>query len=118
MITRKDIALCVVLSIITCGIYGIVWFINITDDTGRISGDSRLSGVRCFLLTIITCGIYGFYWAYIMGQALYRVKAERYMPDNNDNSILYLLLTVLGLGIVTYCLIQDELNRIADKAVY
>lgn len=32
----------------------------------------------------------------------------------SDNSILYLILCILGLGIVNYCLIQNELNEMAS----
>lgn len=31
----------------------------------------------------------------------------------SDNSVLYLILAVLGLGIVNYCLIQSDLNDFA-----
>lgn len=115
MITKRDIVICIILSIFTCGIYGIIWFVYITDDTGKVSGDTRLSGVKCFLLTLITCGIFGIYWAYLMGKAIHKAKEDRNMPSN-DNSLLYLLLSIFGLSIVVYILVQDELNKIADNA--
>ncbi len=31
-IKNRSIALCIILSFVTCGIYGIVWFINVADD--------------------------------------------------------------------------------------
>ncbi len=31
-----------------------------------------------------------------------------------DNSVLYLVLSIVGLGIVNYCLIQSDLNKFAD----
>ena len=33
----RSIALCIVLSIITCGLYGIYWFVCATDDTNEVS---------------------------------------------------------------------------------
>ena len=114
MIKRRDIVTSILLSFVTCGIYGIFWFISITDDARIVSGDDRLSGGKCFLLTLVTCGIYGFYWAYLMGKAIMQAKAKNDMPAD-DNAMLYLILQIFGLGIVVYCLVQNDLNAIADK---
>lgn len=116
MVTKRDIVTSIILSIVTCGIYGIFWFISITDDARIVSGDDRLSGGKCFLLTLITCGIYSFYWAYLMGKAMMQAKAKNDMPAD-DNAMLYVILQIFGLGIVTYCLVQNDLNAIADKGV-
>ena len=110
-IQKKDIAICIILSIVTCGIYGIIWFVSLTDDVRIASEDQTLpSGGTAFLLTLVTCGIYGFYWAYRMGQAVNTARTKRGLAANDSNSILYLILQLFGLGIVTYCLIQNELN--------
>lgn len=50
-IKRRDIAVSIILSLVTCGIYGIYWFITLTDDMGKLSNDTRLKGGICFLLT-------------------------------------------------------------------
>ena len=114
MIKRRDIVTSILLSFVTCGIYGIFWFISITDDARIVSGDDHLSGGKCFLLTLVTCGIYGFYWAYLMGKAIMQAKAKNDMPAD-DNAMLYVILQIFGLGIVVYCLVQNDLNAIADK---
>ncbi len=113
-VQERDIVVCVLLSIVTCGIYGIIWFIQLTDDMKTVSGDNSLSGGRDFLLTLITCGIYGYYWAYKMGKAEVVAKTNNNLPSN-DNSILYLILQIVGLGIVNYCLMQNELNGFAKQ---
>ena len=108
-IKERNIAVCILLTIVTCGIYGIFWFISLTDDMRVASGDNSLSGGTAFLLTLLTCGIYGYFWAYKMGKAGALAKANRGIPGD-DNSILYLVLQFFGLGIVNYCIIQNELN--------
>ena len=113
MIQRRNIAVCIILSIVTCGIYGIIWFISLTDDVRTVSGDSRLSGGKCFLLTLITCGIYGIYWAYLMGKAMQQAQSKNNL-NPSDNSVVYLLLQIFGLGIIVYGLVQNDLNKIAD----
>lgn len=114
MIKEKNIVTCIILSIITCGIYGIVWFINMTDDAAYANEDRDFSGGKAFLFSIITCGIYGLYWNYKMGKELYEAKEKKGMRAS-DNSVLYLILAILGLGIVNYCLIQSDLNDLATE---
>ena len=113
-IQKKDIAMCIILSIVTCGIYGIIWFISLTDDVKKASEDQTLpTGGTAFLLTLVTCGIYGIYWAYRIGQGINAARAKRGMAVNDSNPILYLVLELFGLAIVTYCLAQNELNSMA-----
>lgn len=49
-----------------------------------------------------------------MGKAMMQAQAKSGLPVN-DNSVLYLILQIFGLGIVNYCLIQNDLNTIANK---
>lgn len=112
---KREIATSVILSIVTCGIYGIYWFIKLTDDVKYAADDRNLaSGGTAFLLTLVTCGIYGYYWAYKMGQTM-SVAQQRYGLPAKDNSVLYLVLQIFGLGIVNYILIQSDLNTIIDR---
>ena len=109
---EKNIVMNIILSLVTCGIYGIVWFIQLTDDAKEYSGDNEMqSGGLAFLLTIVTCGIYGFYWAYKMGQMIETAQTSNGLPPKN-NSVLYIVLQVCGLGLVGYCLMQNDLNEI------
>lgn len=111
-LAKREIIVAILLSIVTCGIYGIYWFIVMTDDANKVSGDNGTSGGMAVLFTILTCGIYGFYWYYKMGQKLY-LAGKTYNKDINDNSVLYLILGFFGLSIVSYCLIQSDLNKFA-----
>lgn len=111
MVQQRNIAVCIILSIVTCGIYGIYWFIKITDETNQLSGNTTLaSGGMAFILTIITCNIYGWYWAYKMGEKIDVIKGT---PGSNSG-IMYVVLQALGLGIVNYCLVQDTLNNVGN----
>lgn len=113
-IQRKEIVTAILLSIITCGIYGIIWFISLTNDANTASGEpNQTSGGMAFLFTILTCGIYSLYWAYQMGKKM-EIAGRRTGRQINDNSILYLVLSIFGLGIVNYCLIQNDLNTMAS----
>lgn len=113
---ERNIVTCILLSIVTCGIYGIIWFIQLTDDAARANNNPNFSGGTAFLLTLVTCGIYTFYWNYKMGKEIYNAKVTRGLPGS-DQSVLYLILSILGLGIVNYCLMQSELNELAKASV-
>ncbi len=114
MIQQRNIATSIILTIFTCGIYGIIWFIQLTDDVRNASGDESIpSGGIAFLLTLVTCGIYGFYWAYKLGKALNVAQSRAGFSVTADNSVLYLILQIFGLGIVNYALMQNQLNMIA-----
>lgn len=114
---ERNIAVSIILSIITCGIYAIYWFIVLTDEAKDASGsESATSGGIAFLLTLVTCGIYGYYWAYKMGETISTAKSKNGL-EANSNSILYLILQLLGLGIVNYAIMQNDLNAIARKKV-
>lgn len=111
MIQPKSIVTCIILSFVTCGIYGIVWFIQLNDDVNTLSGDFKTSGGMAFLLTIVTCRIYGLYWMYNQGVRIDQIKQSRGIPTGNSG-VLYLILAIIGLDIVSYCLIQNEINNL------
>lgn len=114
-IRRREIALCIILSIITCGIYGIYWYVCLVDDLNLASGMvNETSGVTVFLLTLVTCGIYGIYWYYKAGEKLNMLKARNGMPTDNNMGIIFLVLSIFGLQIVNECIIQNELNKVAS----
>ena len=114
-IIRRDIVMCVILSIITCGIYGIYWFICMVDDLNALVGDPTApSGVKVFLLSLVTCSIYMIYWMYKAGEKINYLKSRSGYPVSSDTAILYMVLCLFGFGIVVYCLLQSELNKYAN----
>ena len=113
MLPERNLAMAILLTIITCGIYGLYWCYTLTEDSNKISGDPNpTSGGMVILLSIVTCGIYSLFWIYKRGEIIDRFNMQRGLPDGN-NAIIYLLLSVFGFGIVSYALLQNELNKIA-----
>lgn len=111
MITQRSIPLCIVFSIITCGIYAIYWFIKLTDEANSVAEtEQTASGGMAFLFTIISCGIYSFYWMYKQGNKIDEMK-RRNGQSSSNTGVIYLVLSVVGLSIVSYALMQDELNK-------
>lgn len=114
VVPNRNIVTSIILSLVTCGIYGIYWMITLQDDSNLVSDDNTTSGVMVFLLSLVTCGIYGFFWYYKMGQKLFQA-GQKYGKQISDNSLIYLLLGVFGLGIVNYCLMQSDLNKFSNQ---
>ena len=119
MIQQRNIALCIILSIVTCGIYGIIWFIKLTDETNMVTppnpaGKPYTSGGVALLLMIVTCDIYGLYWAYKQGEKLDNAKAARGLPTSNQG-VVYLILQ-LFIPVVGWALMQSQLNEMVPPA--
>ena len=110
---QRNIAVSIILSLVTCGIYGLYWMYKIVEELNEASENNGTSGGMVILLSIVTCGIYMFYWMYKAGGYVNTAKTRRGMPSDSNSGIIYLVLCIFGLSIVSYCLIQNELNQIA-----
>ncbi len=105
---EKNIILLLVLSFLTFGIYAIFWIVSMANEIAEICPEEyNVGGWKMILFSILTCGIYTIFWFYKAGKMLAKVNATK-----ADNSVIYLLLHCIGLGIVSMALIQDELNKI------
>ncbi len=107
---QRNIAVCIILSIITCGIYGMYWFVTMTNEANLLSGrQGYTTGGVSLLLTIITCNIYGLYWAYKMGEKIDAANQLRGLPNGNSG-VLYLILELVS-PVAGYALMQNEINK-------
>lgn len=104
-IKKRNVVLCLLFTVLTVGIYGIYWFICLTNDTNKLSKYKTAGGGVAFIFTIITVGIYGFYWFYMLG------KKTGDFDGGSSEGILYLILSFLGLGFISMILAQSALNR-------
>lgn len=113
--TSRNIVTCIVLSIITCGIYGIYWMVVMNDDSKKAANDPNgATGATFVLLCLFTCGIYSIYWYFNMGKRM-QTAMQNAGLQAEDRSIMFLILTLVGLGIVNMVLIQNDLNTIAES---
>lgn len=109
---QRNIALCIVLTVVTCGLYGLYWFVVLTDDVNELCGEPQAtSGALALVFSLVTCGLYTLYWAYKMGERICAAKLSRGMLADSNTGILYLVLCLFGVGIVAYALMQNEVNK-------
>lgn len=112
---KRSIVTSILLSLVTCGIYGIYWWIKLNNEVNTLSNHPNdTSGGIAFLLTLITCNIYGWFWYYKMGTKCDEIKAQRGGPAQNF-PLMFLLLGIFGLGIVNLCLMQDTINKTLEQ---
>lgn len=115
MVEKRGVATAIILTIITCGIYGIYWFVKLNDEVNQLDGDTTASsGIVVFLLTLITCGIYGLYWLYKMGTKIDKMEQDA-GAASQSRGIVYLILGIFGFSIVSYALMQDSINKMLDR---
>lgn len=103
---NRNIVVCIILSLVTCGIYGLFWMVVLNDELNAASGQYGPSGGTVLLFSIVTCGIYGLYWMYQMGQRVEIIRGS----GGGSTGILFLLLQLFGLSIVSLAIMQSELN--------
>lgn len=113
---KRSIPLCIVLSIVTCGIYGIYWLYQVADAFYNARTNTTLSTTPAvtILLSIVTCGIYGLYAYYIWGKSTPEIFA-RYGYSGEDRSIMYVILGIFGFSIISLCMIQNDINVLVDS---
>ena len=50
MATNRNIALCIIFSLLTCGIYGLYWFVKLTDELNYNAQTKTAGGGNSFFL--------------------------------------------------------------------
>ena len=94
----RGLASYIILSIITCGIYGYYFIYKMAHDVNvACDGDGEnTSGLVAFiLLSMITCGIYAWYWYYKLGNRLAN-NAGRYGLCIQENGTTVLMWCIFG----------------------
>ena len=101
---KRSIGIMILLIIITLGFYSIYWLISFQSELKKKTGEG-FGGLGHFLMIIVTFGIYYIVWQYKAGKRLAKLGAS-------DNSILYLLLSLLSLGWLNPFLMQSQANQL------
>ena len=113
LIEKRSVAMGIVLTIVTCGIYAYYWLYQILDSLYKANNQNSTAGMDV-LLCIITCGIYAIYILYKLGQLEKQAHATYGLPAKDD-SILYVILGIFSYGIIAWAIIQNNINtNLAD----
>lgn len=110
-IKKRNIVTCIILSLVTCGIYAIYWAIMLARESVSVKDPSD-NGV----LEIVCMLFLPFLGFYLAEKKLTEGCAEKGI-EHKDNSIIYLILGLVGLGIANFCMMQNDLNKLADANI-
>jgi len=104
---KRNVVTAIIFSILTCGIYTVVWTVSLNNEVQRMNGDEE-DGLSVLLLSILTCGIYFLIWNYRMGQRIEKAGGR-------NEGLIYLLLAVFQLSLVSLALMQVAYNDLIDR---
>lgn len=112
---KRNIAVYIILSLVTCSIFYWYWFYCIAKDyyESRTPNAVDTSPGMVVFLSIITCGIYGLYVYYKWGKQTPEIF-YMYGQQEEDKSVMYLLLGIFGLDIISMAIIQNDFNKLSD----
>lgn len=111
----SNIALDIVLTFITCGIYYFFWQRRQILAINHLLEEEKYSFLLWCLLTLATCGLFNIYYEYYMAQGLTEAQEKHGRPKTKELPVLSLLLTIFGLNIVADAIQQNEINKFFGK---
>lgn len=106
-IKQRNIVTCILLTLITCGIYGIYWVIMLAKEAVSVKDPADSAILEIVLMLFLP-----FLGVFMAEKKFAEGCAEKGIA-HADNSILYLILGLVGLGIVSLCMLQNDLNKVA-----
>lgn len=109
-IKQRNIVTAILLTLVTCGIYGIYWIICLTREAVSVK-DSADSAVLEIVLMLFFPPIGMF-----LTEKKFAEGCQAQGITHKDNSVLYLVLSFIGLGIVPLIMLQSDLNKLATPA--
>lgn len=117
-VKEKNIGLCILLSFVTCGFYCLYWLYCLAKDLNELcesQGQEKGSdGGLVLILSIVTCGIYQLYYMYKAGKLISSLTRSN-GTHPSDDSVILLILSIFGLPLISYCIIQSNINDFAKN---
>jgi Trk-type K+ transport system membrane component len=111
----SNIALDIILSIITCGIYWFFWQARQMRALNHLLKEKRFSFLLWFLVSLITCFLFNIYYEYIMAQAIVEIQKKQGKAASNDLPVLSLVLSLFQFYVITDAIQQNEINKLFEN---
>ena len=108
-VNRRNVGVCILLSLLTFGIYAIYWMYLLVKNVRALKqDDSSCTGEMLCLLLI---PFYSLYWWYTKGNEV-KSLMEKQNCQIASTGTLYLVLNILFLGIVAMAIMQNDFNAL------
>ena len=112
---RRNIVIGVLVSLCTCGIYGLYWKYKQMATINAWLKRDEYSFWSWLFFTIITCGLYGLYYEYKMANSINMVQADNDLYFDATLPIVCVLLATVSLGIASLAIQQEQINRLYER---
>ena len=109
---RRNVGSCIILTIMTGGIFGIIWLVKICKDLGRLHGDENPVGSEVLLYLFVP--FYSVYWGYAKGKQMYEDSKKR-GGNLTDRKYIYLFMNLIFMQLFTLGFIQTQLNMYQNR---
>jgi hypothetical protein len=115
--TRRDPAMVLIFTYLSCGLYGLYWQYKTTEELARVSGRSDLNPGMDLVLSLVTCSLYSFYVYYRNAEIIHDTLTARGIAHENKTQTVLLLIVASFVITITAWLppliLQDEYNKLA-----
>ncbi|MBO5307498.1 MAG: DUF4234 domain-containing protein [Lentisphaeria bacterium] len=108
--TQRSIIVMVILTFITCGLYNIFWMYMARAEFKQYANYSDINPALELLLCLL-CFPFFYYWVFKFSADIAKFQGETGRAVT-DNSVINLILAILGLGLVSELIIQNQLNEL------
>ena len=112
-IDKRKIGVCILLSIVTFGIYQIYWEYLLVKNTRAIQKDE--SSCTGEMLCLVFVPFYTLFWWFTRGKIV-KDKFAEHGYSAIGNEIAYLILSIFGLSIVSMAIMQNDFNSLKSES--
>ena len=114
MLKNRSVVSVILLTIITCGIYGLYWAYDTLSAMEQTSGrEASVSAVVVLILCIVFPSVGNLLYGMAADEQLNMIKGKIGMQQV-DNKVMYMILGFF-IPIVLIPIVQDEINRIQPE---
>lgn len=106
----------IILSVLTLGIYHIVFWTKLSKDVNALcegDGKKTMKYVFCWLLNIVTVGIFGFVWKYKLAKRLQDNAARYDLRISESGALVVVLAIVFAFFPVAQAVLIKNFNALA-----
>ena len=113
---NRSIATLILLTLVTCGIYGLYYtYVSAQELENEIGEQLKFSPVilvvLCLCLGVVGYVLYGM----TMNEALNKVREKKGLPAV-DNQVIYMVLGFV-FPLILLVLVQNEINKLTDESL-
>ena len=106
-IKRRELVTAIILSLVTCGIYQIYWVVMLAREAVSVKDPADSAVLEIVLMLFLP------FVGFFLAEKKFAEGCAARGIVHNDNSVIYLVLGLFGLSIVSLCLMQNDLNKLA-----